>query len=194
VFEPFFTTKDVGAGTGLGLSVSYGIAQEHRGRLTVESRPGRTTFTLELPVGAPSETSRATDATHPPVPGRGRRALVVEDEPSVRDFIVVLLEESGWQVDTAGGGRVALTLVQQTSYDLIVCDVRMREGGGEEFHRGAIAHDPSLGRRLVFVTGDTANPAAWEFLKRTAAPVLEKPFTTGAFLNAVRRIVSRDVR
>ena len=50
VFEPFFTTKTVGTGTGLGLSVSYGIVEEHGGHLAVDSRAGRTVFRLELPV------------------------------------------------------------------------------------------------------------------------------------------------
>jgi CheY-like chemotaxis protein len=183
----------VGAGTGLGLSVSYGIAQEHRGRLTVESRPGRTVFTLELPVGAPSVTAgAAADVGEPPAAGQGRRALLVEDEPSVRDFIVVLLEETGWRVDTAGGGRTALAMVQQSSYALIVSDIRMADGSGEEFYRSAVGHDPALAGRFVFITGDTANPAAWEFLKQTSVPVLEKPFATAEFLDAVRRVVSRD--
>jgi signal transduction histidine kinase len=53
IFEPFFTTKKVGEGAGLGLSVSYGIVEEHGGRLSVESGPGRSVFTLELPVAAP---------------------------------------------------------------------------------------------------------------------------------------------
>jgi CheY-like chemotaxis protein len=195
VFEPFFTTKDVGAGTGLGLSVSYGIAQEHRGRLTVDSRPGRTVFTLELPVGAPpvvASAAAAAAATEPPTPGGGRRALIVEDEPSVRDFIVVLLEETGWRVDTAGGGRAALAMIRRSAYALIVSDIRMPDGNGEEFYRGAAAHDPALARRFLFITGDTANPAAWAFLERTAVPVLAKPFATDAFLDAVRRVVALE--
>ena len=192
VFEPFFTTKDVGAGTGLGLSVSYGIAQEHQGRLTVESRPGRTVFTLELPVGPPAETTDVDAVDHTPVPGRGRRALVVEDEPGVRDVVVDLLEESGWRVDTAGGGRAALAMATQTSYALIVCDIRMPDGGGEEFYRRAVAHERALGERFVFITGDTANPAAWSFLGRASVPVIEKPFLTGALLDAVRRVASRE--
>jgi two-component system, NtrC family, sensor kinase len=55
IFEPFFTTKKIGQGAGLGLSVSYGIAEQHGGRLSVESRPGRSVFTLELPAAAARE-------------------------------------------------------------------------------------------------------------------------------------------
>ena len=62
VFEPFFTTKKVGEGAGLGLSVSYGIVEQHGGRLSVESRPGRSVFTLELPIASPQETRTADPA------------------------------------------------------------------------------------------------------------------------------------
>jgi signal transduction histidine kinase len=54
IFDPFFTTKDVGRGTGLGLSLCYGMIRAHRGEIGVESRPGRTVFTVRLPVSAPS--------------------------------------------------------------------------------------------------------------------------------------------
>jgi len=60
IFEPFFTTKKVGEGAGLGLSVSYGIAEQHGGRLSAESSPGRSVFTLELP--AAGERAPAPDA------------------------------------------------------------------------------------------------------------------------------------
>ena len=193
VFEPFFTTKDVGAGTGLGLSVSYGIAEEHHGRLTVESRPGRTIFTLELPVGQLPATARAAVAPALAlVLGAGRLALLVEDEPAVRELVVTLLEDTGWRVDTAVGGRAALTMVKRTRYELIVSDVRMPDGSGRDFYRGAVDHDATLAERFVFITGDTANPMALEFLKGTATLVLEKPFSTDVFLDAVRRTASRQ--
>ncbi|HEU5319940.1 MAG TPA: ATP-binding protein, partial [Methylomirabilota bacterium] len=108
VFEPFFTTKMVGSGTGLGLSVSYGILEEHGGRLTVQSRRGETIFTVELPVSRAPEVVPKADLPRAVPSGEGRAALVVEDEPSVLDMVVTMLQERGWEVDVASGGRPGL--------------------------------------------------------------------------------------
>jgi PAS domain S-box-containing protein len=189
VFEPFFTTKMVGSGTGLGLSVSYGILEEHGGRLTVQSRRGETIFTVELPV------SRAPEPAAPAVPrrrlpsGEGRVALVVEDEPSVLDLVVTLLQERGWTVDVAAGGRAGLEQVERRAYDLIVSDMRMPEGDGAELYRRVRAQAPGLARRFVFITGDTANEEAWTFLEGAHVPVIEKPFQPAAFEDAVARVL-----
>ncbi|MGH7314156.1 MAG: ATP-binding protein, partial [Candidatus Rokuibacteriota bacterium] len=191
VFEPFFTTKEVGSGTGLGLSVSYGIAEEHGGRLSVESEPGRTIFSLELPAAQDAATSGIGTAGHPALIGQGRVALVVDDEPSIVEFIATLLRETGWQVDLAGGGHAALESVRARRYDLIVSDIRMAEGGGEQFYREAVAADASLAERFVFITGDTANDRAWAFLGKAKVPVLEKPFPPDLFLDVVRRMATR---
>src|SRR5436309_2688627 len=189
VFEPFFTTKEVGTGAGLGLSVSYGIVQEHGGRLVVGSRPGATVFTLELPVAPPAELPTAELAVEPPaIQGAGRLALVVEDEPSVRELIVTLLGQTGWRVEVASGGRAGLESVRRRRYDLVVSDVRMPEGGGEEFYRSAVALDGTLRGRLVFITADTANREAFFFLKEAQVPVIDKPFQPALFLDAVRRV------
>jgi PAS domain S-box-containing protein len=189
VFEPFFTTKSVGSGTGLGLSVSYGIVEEHGGKLSVQSDPGRTVFTLELPVAERREAAPAV-ALPPPLAGAGRRALVVEDEPAVVDLVVDLLRKTGWEVDVASGGREGLERVRATPYALIVSDMRMPDGGGADLYRAAVAHEAALGSRFVFITGDAANPERWAFLRETGVPVVEKPFPPALFLDAVRRVLT----
>jgi PAS domain S-box-containing protein len=191
VFEPFFSTKPVGSGTGLGLSVSYGIVEDHGGHLVVESRPGRTVFRLELPVAQSKAAQRAAPAGSPMiVTGEGRIALVVEDEASVLDLIVTILSQTGWRVDVATGGREGLERVRGQHYDLIVSDIRMPDGDGESFYRAAIQDDPALGQRFIFITGDTANRDAFAFLKDAGVLILEKPFQPTFFLDAVRRVTS----
>jgi len=191
VFEPFFTTKTVGTGTGLGLSVSYGIVEEHGGHLVVESRPGRTVFRLELPVAQSAAARRAAPAGSPMVvTGDGRAALVVEDEASVLDLVVTILSQTGWRVDVATGGREALERVRNERYDLIVSDIRMPGGDGEQFYRDATTGDPSLSSRFIFITGDTANREAYSSLLDAGALVIEKPFQPAFFLDAVRRVTS----
>jgi CheY-like chemotaxis protein len=190
VFEPFFTTKEVGTGTGLGLSVSYGIIEEHGGRLHVESRPGATTFTMEFPIAValpvPAPPLGLADAPR----GDGRVALVVEDEPAVQGMVVALLRETGWSVDVAEGGRAALARLRERRYDLVLSDIRMPDGSGEDLYRAALAHDPTLGRRFMFMSGDTANPAAWRFLREENVQAIEKPFSPALFLDAIRRIAT----
>ena len=190
VFEPFFTTKMVGSGTGLGLSVSYGILEEHGGRLTVQSRRGETIFTVELPVSRATEAVPKQPALRPVPPGNGRVALVVEDEPSVLDLVVTLLKERGWAVDVASGGYVGLERVEHRAYDLIVSDMRMPEGDGAEFYRRVREVTPALAHRFVFITGDTANAEAWAFLEDARVPVIEKPFPPALFEDAVARVMA----
>jgi PAS domain S-box-containing protein len=190
IFEPFFTTKSPGSGTGLGLSVSYGIIEEHGGRLSVQSRAGETIFALELPATrppvAPERAARPTAAAS----GTGRLALVVEDEPHVLDLIVTLLKEQGWKVDVAPGGRTGLQSAKQRRYDLIISDIKMPDGDGQTFFRDVKAHDAALARRFIFITGDTANPEAWAFLEDSHVPVIEKPFPPAVFEEAVSRVMS----
>src|SRR5207249_6657480 len=101
---------------------------------------------------------------------------------------ISLLGQTGWRVDVASGGRAGLESVRGRRYDLVVSDVRMPEGGGEEFYRSAVALDATLRGRFVFITGDTANPEAFFFLKEAQVPVIEKPFQPALFLDAVRRV------
>ena len=193
IFDPFFTTREVGKGTGLGLSVSYGIVEEHGGRLLASSTPGRTVFTLVLPQAAPPGSTRMP--VRPSAPAvraetRGRQALVVDDEIEICEFVAATLRGTGWKVDCCAGGRPALQRVQDTSYDLVVSDIRMTDGGGEDFYDAATRTRRELASRFLFMTGDTANPASWRFLRETQAPVLEKPFSADVLLRAVSEFAS----
>jgi two-component system NtrC family sensor kinase len=189
IFEPFFTTKAVGQGTGLGLSVSYGIVEQHGGRLSAVSEPGRTIFTVLLPryvASRPAAAASAPDRTR--AGGSGRSALVVDDEPEIIEVVTSVLERSGWKVESADGGRAALERVRAARYDLIVSDIRMPAGDGEAFYREAVAAQPELAGRFLFITGDTANSGAWAFLQSAHIAVLEKPFKADELLAAIARL------
>ncbi len=195
IFEPFFTTKKVGEGTGLGLSVSYGIVQQHGGRLTVESVPGRTVFTVALPSAAQAESARQTvSPLQVGVYGFGRRALVVDDEPGMVDLVMALLKDTGWQVEVASTGRSALERVRAARFDVVLTDIRMPDGSGEDFYRAVVREQPALAKRFVFMTGDTANPSAWQFLEANQAPVLEKPFTADSLFRVLERVTTLTSR
>ena len=124
----------------------------------------------------------------------GGRVELVDDEAvfdfGFVEFVVTLLRDTGWRVDVAAGGRPALEHVRAHAYDLVVTDMRMPDGDGEEFYRRALDVDPRLARRFLFVTGDTANQRAWAFFNDARLPVIEKPFPPDVFLEAVRRVVS----
>jgi len=191
IFEPFFTTKAVGQGTGLGLSVSYGIIQQHGGRLTAESLPGRTVFAFEVPrwvPGAPALVS--TPEVVERAEGAGRAALVVDDEPGLVDLVVTIMRQDGWKVDVAESGRSGLERVRGAHYDLIVSDFRMPDGDGEAFYRAAVEAQPELEGRFLFMTGDTANPIAWQFLHDSGVAMVVKPFSPDVLRAAIAQLCS----
>jgi CheY-like chemotaxis protein len=193
IFEPFFTTKLPGVGTGLGLPLCQGIIESHGGTITVESQPGHgTIFHIELPVEAlplaMSETPE-TGALHP-FDGQEKTILVVDDEDGIAKALAYLLYRDGHQVDTAANGRLALAKLQERSYDLILCDLRMPELDGSGLYQEVASWAPHLLPRFVFLTGDMMSPEADTFLKQVKSPRLSKPFRA----IEVRRIVQQALR
>ena len=188
VFDPFFTTKEEGHGTGLGLSVSYGIVKEHDGEIVVESRPGDgTTFTVDLPVvDAPS----ADEPVEEPLrlcdqPEAGRRILVVDDEPEIVSLLEEILDELGHSVDRAGNGEEALAKTRDQDYDLLITDVRMPDMDGIALYRNLVVETPRLKNRVIFITGDLADPETVGFLAGMEARTLPKPFDIDRLVRVV---------
>ena len=177
IFDPFFTTKAVGQGTGLGLTVAYAIVQEHGGRIRVASTAGQgASFFVEFPASG-----GVVRPVTPPLPaetsnGRGARVLVVEDEPALAAAVSEALADAGFQVDQAGDGQDALERIQETVYDLLVCDLKMPRMDGPTLHRAITETKPALARRIVFVTGDVAGTEAERFLEESGCQWLAKPF------------------
>ena len=179
IFEPFFTTKEVGAGTGLGLSVCQGIVRRHQGEIWAESTLGAgATFHVELPVPAPPRRRSSTPTVERP-PVASLRVLVVDDEPNARDLMARILEGDGHIVETASDGNEAAERIRSGAYDCVVADIRMPGLSGQELYRLAEQTMPELAGKFIFVTGDTMSPETFEFLSSTASRHLMKPFDAG---------------
>jgi signal transduction histidine kinase len=190
IFEPFFTTKPEGQGTGLGLSLCRGIIESHDGTIRVESAPGQgATFVIELPLGRPPATVAppATTADAPSV--RGQTILVVDDEPEIAALLAETLALDGHHVETAPNGAAALTKIAGRDYDLIISDCGMPVLGGVEFYRELTRLHPRLATRVIFVSGDTLNKEAVEFLERIDAPRLSKPLSLDTVRALVRQVL-----
>jgi CheY-like chemotaxis protein len=177
IFDPFFTTKDTGEGTGLGLTISYGIMDEHGGRIWAESRTGRgTTFHIELPVVHGAEQPARPVEQEPEAAVAARSVLVVDDEESIQRLLGSILEMDGHHVDTARNGREALERIARRDYDLVITDIKMPDMDGRALHERLQQTNPRLAQRTIFITGDTVSRDTRDFLQRVSNPCLAKPF------------------
>ena len=189
VFEPFFTTKKEGEGTGLGLSVSYGIVTAHGGTIElVETGPQGTTFRVTLPAGdSPADSpegAREQPAMALRSPIAGIRLLFVDDEPALRNGMKAYGDLRGFTVITAADGNAALETTRSVGVDAIVCDLRMPGMDGFAFHEQLRQERPGLAARTVFITGDVVTSVASRG-SVSRQPVLTKPFVFDRIEEAV---------
>lgn len=154
IFDPFFTTKEVGKGTGLGLPTVVGIVKSHNGFLTVKSYIGvGTTFTIFVPAAEQQMEDAKQEDNRPIVDGGGRRVLLVDDEPAIREAVSCTLEASGYQVFTAEDGTDALALYhqRQSEIDIVLTDISMGQMDGVTLSRALKRLNPKV--RIIVSSG-----------------------------------------
>jgi signal transduction histidine kinase len=187
-FEPFFTTKAPGKGSGLGLSVCYGIIRQAGGRIVLHSEPGSgTTVDMYLPLTA-SAAERARSAA-PVAPGGRETVLLVEDDQAVCMVTRRVLERAGYHVLAAQNGVEALEIVERlgNALDVVVSDVTMPGMGGLELGVELRRRQPAA--RMLYLSGYTENLAAFQTPLDPRSDFLSKPFTASALLGHVRRLL-----
>jgi two-component system NtrC family sensor kinase len=198
IFDPFFTTKPLGKGTGLGLTISNTIIQEHHGRIQVENQPaGGAKFTVELPVVqcvvTPTVDRLPPEIKPAVVESHKRAVLVVDDEPNVLALLKKVMTQNGYEVVTAANGQQALERIAARSYDVILSDMRMPGMDGRKFFEIVRKQDAALADRIVFVTGDTVSPDTQEFFEATGNRWLSKPFSIAQVTATVNEVLETEV-
>ena len=188
IFDPFFTTKGEEGGTGLGLSVSYGIIKEHGGKISAKSTPGKgATFAVELPVVAESKQAEiAEPAEREPEKAGGAKIMVVDDEINICRVLDRLLSREGHWVDSVTDAESALQRLRSSKYDLILLDLKMPGMSGIELYKHMKEIDPSLQQKVVCITGDAISPKHKAFLTKGRIPYIVKPFSVAELLHQVK--------
>lgn len=178
IFEPFFTSKEVGQGTGLGLSMVYGIVKQNNGFINVYSEPGTgTTFKIYLPryAGQAVDVQRERVAEIPL--GHGETVLVVEDEPALLKMSKIMLEKLGYRVLAAGSPAEALGLVEEHAAELhlLITDVVMPGMNGRDLAKRLHTLCPNM--KILFMSGYSANVIAFQGVLAEDVNFIEKPFS-----------------
>ncbi len=174
IFEPFFTTRERGSGSGLGLSIAYGIIKQHNGAISVIGAPGRgTTFKVYLPL------ARAADAGIPApgaaIIGGTETVLVAEDDEVVRQVMTAILSQYGYSVIEASDGEEAVNrfMEHQDRVKLLLLDVVMPKKTGREAYDKIRIFRPEV--RALFLSGYPADVMVARGLVEPGTPVMVKP-------------------
>jgi PAS domain S-box-containing protein len=190
-FEPFFTTKPIGQGTGLGLSMIYGFAQQSQGYAKIYSEVGKgTTFKLYLPRfrGEAESEEELPQFSNAHLAERGETVLVVEDEPVVRGLIVEVLSDLGYRaIEAADGQQGVDALHSRRRIDLLITDIGLPGINGRQVADAGRARRPDL--KVLFMTGYAENAALASGFLEPGMAMITKPFAMEHLATRIREII-----
>jgi PAS domain S-box-containing protein len=189
IFEPFYTTKGE-RGTGLGLSASHGIIENHGGHINVTSEPGQgTRFEVILPLDEESPRIAEPQArVTKVVDAKPARVLLVEDEEKVRNLLNDTFRDAGHQVTEATTGAEALKRLGDTEFDLMICDLGLPELSGLHVARWVKEFRPNL--PVIIATGFADMITVEDYDKARIDEVIRKPYALADVLNRANILIA----
>lgn len=194
IFDPFFTTKKGGRGTGLGLSVVYGIMKAHHGFIDVKTKPGEgTTFLLYLPMPVQAvEPPKGTKTREEFPRGRGEVILAIEDEEAIRDFLKTFLEDTGYNLLPAADGIKGLLEYKEhmKEVSLVILDMGLPEMTGAEVLAELKMLDPNV--KVIIASGYLEPEVKADALEMGAVDFLPKPYMVEDLLAKIHSVLGAD--
>lgn len=192
VFEPFFTTKPMGKGPGLGLAQVYGIVKLHDGFIDVESEPGQgATFTIYLPAFAPSEDDAVPAGDDAIYAGSGETILIVEDDLATREALAEYLSALNYNVMTAGNGREALQIYNQSEgrVQLVLTDMVMPVMDGATLF--ARLKQAKSNVKLIAITGYPLDAGIIDLLEQEVFSFIQKPLRVEQVARSIKEALAQ---
>ena len=189
IFEPFFTTKEKGQGTGLGLSVVYGIVKSHKGGIRVSSSPGQgSVFSVYLPAASPTAEVERETVSWDTLPTGTERILLVDDEEPIVELGQAVLRRLGYTVVAKRSGKEALeTFSKDSAFDLVVTDQTMPEMTGVMLAAELLKLRPDL--PVILCTGYSESVSRETAQEVGIREFLMKPLSKRELAAAVRRAI-----
>jgi signal transduction histidine kinase/ActR/RegA family two-component response regulator len=199
IFDPFFTTKPIGQGAGLGLSISHGIIQQHRGSISADSVEGQgTNMRIVLPLADPPK-SAGSEPTHGEAAALENRdawpgplALAIDDEPAISQLVGQFLESCGWRAVILNDSTAVEARLAEQPFALVICDLKMSGMNGLDVLRLLRHKQPKLAQRFLLMTGNLADAEQMQNVELAGIPILRKPFTLSRLAESVDALLKNQ--
>ncbi len=194
IFDPFFTTKAIGKGTGLGMSVVYGIIQSLKGKVEIESAPMKgSEISLFIPESKASSVPQQDDIKawdQRSFAGKGKLVLLIEDDTSVLKYTKKILEKFHMKVLSASNTKDASQQIENnlSKLSLIVCDVILEDGNGIDLLSRQLDQKSRI--KVLFYSGYSDQKSQKDIIQSRGYHFIQKPFQTNDFIIKIHEILS----